>query len=242
MASWIVHLRIADNLLTCIDGLDAALFAIGNIAPDSGIPDEKWEKFDPPTEVTHFQTPGLKKRGCEDLRFYREYLSGYDDTDRPGCSFRLGYFFHLVTDNLWSREIGQPTMQKFQAEFAADKDFIWTVKKDWYGLDFQYVRAHPDSLFWCIFIPAEYDRADLPFLPDGAVKRQVQYIKEYYRRDDAKIAELIEHPYVYLTQAEMDAFVHRASNSLLAIYANLRNGTAPGEAYTALDLPLAKIL
>ncbi len=53
MATWIVHLRIAENLLACIPALDAAQFAIGNVAPDSGIPDEKWEKFDPPPEVTH---------------------------------------------------------------------------------------------------------------------------------------------------------------------------------------------
>jgi len=170
MASWIVHLRIAENLLPRIEGLDAALFAIGNIAPDSGIPDEKWEKFNPPPEITHYQTPGHPKRNCEDLRFYREYLAGYDHADQSGYSFRLGYFFHLITDNLWSREIGQPTKQKFPAEFAADKDFIWTVKKDWYGLDFQHVRAYSDSLFWRVFIPAEYNRADLPFLPEGAVK------------------------------------------------------------------------
>jgi len=45
MASWIVHLRIAELLLGMIDGLDAPYFAIGNIAPDSGIPDENWENF-----------------------------------------------------------------------------------------------------------------------------------------------------------------------------------------------------
>ena len=55
MASWITHLRVAENLLSQIEGLESSLFAIGNIAPDSGIPDEKWEKFNPPPEVTHFR-------------------------------------------------------------------------------------------------------------------------------------------------------------------------------------------
>jgi energy-converting hydrogenase Eha subunit F len=40
MATWIAHLRLAENLLEKIEGLDAAWFAIGSIAPDSGIPDE----------------------------------------------------------------------------------------------------------------------------------------------------------------------------------------------------------
>jgi hypothetical protein len=238
MASWIVHLRIAEDLLERIEGLDAPLFAIGNIAPDSGIPDEKWEKFDPPPEVTHFQNPTNHRRDCEDLRFYREYLAGIDHRDAPGYSFRLGYFFHLITDNLWSLKIGRPTQAKFKTQFEADKSFIWTVKKDWYGLDFQHVRANPVSLFWRVFVPAEYDRADLPFLPDGAVKRQLQYIKDYYRRDDAEITELINHPYVYLTQAQMDHFVREAADCLYNICIALRRGLPAGDIYTALDLPL----
>ena len=45
MASWIVHLRIAENLLGFIPDLEPARFAVGNIAPDSWMPDEKWENF-----------------------------------------------------------------------------------------------------------------------------------------------------------------------------------------------------
>ena len=56
MATWIAHLRIAENLLAEIPGLDAGSFATGSIAPDSGVPDEKWEKFTPPPEVSHFAT------------------------------------------------------------------------------------------------------------------------------------------------------------------------------------------
>lgn len=58
MATWIVHLRLAENLLTLIDNLDDASFAMESIAPDLGIPDENWETFDPPPEILHFG------RGC----------------------------------------------------------------------------------------------------------------------------------------------------------------------------------
>jgi len=34
------------KLVNRITGLDPAYFAVGNIAPDSGIPDENWEHFD----------------------------------------------------------------------------------------------------------------------------------------------------------------------------------------------------
>jgi hypothetical protein len=56
MARWITHLRIIENLLRFISGLGEVEFAVGNIAPDSGVPDEKWEKVKPPTEVTHSKT------------------------------------------------------------------------------------------------------------------------------------------------------------------------------------------
>ena len=56
MASWMVHLRIADILLDRIEGLDMNAFVLGNIAPDSGVPNEDWSVFTPPGNVTHFRT------------------------------------------------------------------------------------------------------------------------------------------------------------------------------------------
>jgi len=40
MASWMVHLRIADCLLDKFVHLDKTAFVMGNIAPDSGVPTE----------------------------------------------------------------------------------------------------------------------------------------------------------------------------------------------------------
>ena len=36
MASWMIHLRIADKLLDRIPGLSPIEFIMGNMAPDSG--------------------------------------------------------------------------------------------------------------------------------------------------------------------------------------------------------------
>ena len=43
MASWMVHLRIADELLKHISNIDETAFVMGNIAPDSGVPNEDWQ-------------------------------------------------------------------------------------------------------------------------------------------------------------------------------------------------------
>ena len=37
MASWMIHLRIADGLLDRIPGLNETAFVMGNIAPERGV-------------------------------------------------------------------------------------------------------------------------------------------------------------------------------------------------------------
>ena len=49
-----VHLRIADKLLDQLKDIDETAFVMGNIAPDSGVPNEDWTKFTPPKTVSHF--------------------------------------------------------------------------------------------------------------------------------------------------------------------------------------------
>ncbi|MBM3151665.1 MAG: hypothetical protein FJZ96_05590 [Chloroflexi bacterium] len=240
MASWIVHLRIAENLLERIPALVPASFAVGSIAPDCGVPDEKWENFNPPPEVTHFGNfPGAERK-LADLEFYRRYLLPLRAAQEPGpFSFRLGYFFHLVTDNLWSAEIAVPTTKRFPAEFGADKEFIWEVKKDWYGLDFVYVRDHPGCLFWRIFLGARAGTGGLDFLPLEAVRQRVEYIRQYYQRTDEKVQAAYHRPYIYLTQAAMDAFVADTSLRLERIWDRLQRHPAPAAPYaSALDFPL----
>jgi hypothetical protein len=241
MATWIVHLRLAENLLERIEGLDAAWFAIGSIAPDSGIPDENWEKFTPPKEVSHFIVPSDDDPWrIVDLDFYRRYLlpMHWPGADAARVSFFLGYFLHLVTDNLWNRQIGRPTVTRFKAEFEADSKFIWEVKRDWYGLDFIYLRDHPESLFWRVFLDCEYTRDyQLAFMPAEGLRRQVDYIKTYYQRRDEKVQALYERPYIYLSQAEMDRFVEETTQRLYRIYQLLwEEGVDISDFSSALEL------
>jgi len=220
MATWIVHLRIAENLLNQIRGLIPTSFSIGNIAPDSGIPDEKWEHFDPPPEITHFQNSSSPNRDLDDFDFFRRYLIPLRSPpfDPEQFSFRLGYFFHLVTDNLWSREIGRPTHQRFADQFKSDPGFIQEVKGDWYGLDFVYLREHPECIFWKTFLSARIDRTGLDFLPIEALQARIAYIRNYYQRQDDEVQALMQRPFIYLSRDEMNRFVRTASNYLVKIY------------------------
>ena len=218
MATWIAHLRIAENLIEIIPGLDPGQFAIGNIAPDSGIPDDNWEKFSPPPGVTHFKRSRSVHKDIADLDFYREYLADISPDDAPRFSFRLGYFFHLITDNLWTIKVGKPTTARFPEQFAADDKFIWEVKKDWYGLDHIYVREHPGSLYWRVFLDTQPVSADLAFLPLEAITRHLNFVKEYYQMENDEIREMMSRAKVYLTKKEMEDFVNDAIEHIFRIY------------------------
>jgi hypothetical protein len=230
MATWIVHLRIAENLLERIPGLDTRMFAVGNIAPDSGLPDEKWEKFSPPTEVTHFRKEASQFE-CADLEFYRGWLSGlsWPGSDPERYSFLLGYYCHLVTDNLWTLRIGKPTLQRFKDLFDADRNFIWEVKKDWYGLDFVYVRTHPDSLYWRLFSECEYPVNYASFLLQEGVQQRIEYIKTWYQSTSPEIEEIVSRERLYLTEADADTFVDEATGLLDKAHRRLRTGRVPSE-------------
>ncbi|NIM96424.1 MAG: hypothetical protein GTO18_22215 [Anaerolineales bacterium] len=240
MATWIVHLRLTENLLPLIHGLDASYFAIGSIAPDSGIPDENWENFTPPPEVSHFKASGGSARELADMDFYRRYLQSVDEVsnDPLRFSFLLGYFFHLVTDNEWSQKVGQPTQARFAEEFDADPEFIWEVKRDWYGLDFDYVRKHRDSIFWTVFLKTAYTHDYIDFLPQEAVQQRIAYIKELYQKTDEEIEEwYIDRPNLYLLQEDMDDFVSGTTDILYAIYQQLwEKGADHSDLTSALGL------
>ena len=95
MASWMIHLRIADELLLCLDGIDETAFVMGNIAPDSGVPNSSWTEFHPPKMVTHFYKKTESGRAIDLDSFCRQYFSeslirGYSLREH---SFFLGYLW-----------------------------------------------------------------------------------------------------------------------------------------------------
>ena len=227
MATWIAHLRIAERLLERIPGLDEESFAVGSIAPDSGVPNEDWTEFDPPAGITHFHDLEGEKKEIEDLRFYREHLA--ERVTGVGgqrlSSFLWGYFFHLITDRLWALNVGQPTHQRFASQFEADPELISEVKRDWYGLDFEYVRANPTSLYWRVFRTATFIEHPLQFLPQGAIQRNLKYVQELYQREDAEIEDCyIRRPNKYMLKEEMDHFVTEASRLLGQVHRAATDG------------------
>ena len=214
MASWMVHLRIADKLLDKIPGLSPIEFIVGNIAPDSGVPNADWSAFSPPTKISHFKTESNKADPDAFAAKYwtEEKRASYNERE---YAFFLGYLSHLLTDVAWVEEIYYPSKVKFADLLAADPDnFIWKLKEDWYDLDFKYLRDRPGFRVFRAYLGAVGFRNDFmeEFAPDAFDNRR-QYITDFYLQG----RENLDREYPYLTEAEMDAFTDRTAKAIFDI-------------------------
>lgn len=214
MASWMVHLRIADKLLDILPNIAPVEFIVGNLAPDSGVPNEDWSAFSPPTKISHFKT-GDEKAGAEAFaeKYFRpEQRQNYSDSR---FAFYLGYLCHLITDRLWSEKIARPTLKQYAKEDAPDREqFIWQIKEDWYDLDYKFLRDHPGFRAFRVYLGAVGFRNDfMEEFSEDAFDNRRAYITDFYLQGK----ENLDRVYPYLTEAEMNTFVERAVREILDI-------------------------
>ena len=212
MATWIVHLRIADEFIKQNIVPDAYKyeFICGSLAPDCGYgkKDSNGE-FTPPPEITHW-TPDGCKIFCEYQRFYDTYLK--NSKKNNSYYFYLGYYIHLITDVLWSASIYMSTKLRFREECSNNPDFINTIKKDWYGLDFLFLKNteyfEPYTILQQIKAVNDY----LPYYEKGQLTMQIRYIADYYKNE---LNKTYDFSFKYLTEKEMAAFIDTATELIL---------------------------
>lgn len=221
MGTWISHLRVAENLLKYFPRVDEVTFTFGNLSPDSGIPNADWTEFDPPKEVTHFLRKGEDEHAIHDLVYYQQYLRNIQREDLELYSFRLGYFFHLICDIVWSKRIGAATKRQFKELFDEDrKKAISLVKDDWYGLDQLYVRDHPEHIFWRVIMTNPFPPSYLPFVKNEALHHQYDHIRKFYSEQEDKWYLSI--PYHYLNETTMTRIVDDSIEAVLIVHEKVK--------------------
>jgi hypothetical protein len=200
MATWGAHIRIAEELLSHFPLLDPTSFLVGNVGPDCGVPNEDWSQFSPPKRISHW----INDHGSIDPEaFYRKHLSA-DSVHLKAYSFLLGYYSHLLTDIEWGDLFKTKIkMDSNYLKLHEDPTFIWTIKKDWYDIDFLYFRQNPSSIYHTLFKKVNAFPDYLDYYPARAVQKQVEAISEFYSRMDRNL----ERDYIYLTENEMNVFV-----------------------------------
>lgn len=209
MASWMVHLRIADELLKRIDDLDETAFVLGNIAPDSGVPNEDWSEYTPPGYVTHYKTKPEDRMYVDIEKYVSEYFTKekIKEYNKKEYSFFLGYYTHLLTDIEWAkmvRSVGV-TEENAAKEGMSYQDYIWKNKGDWYDLDFLYLRDHPDFRAFHIYEDAEdITNIYMDIFAKDAFENRREYICGYYHSDNHGD---LDRDYKYLSRERYDRFV-----------------------------------
>jgi hypothetical protein len=214
MATWIAHIRLAQNLLNYGFQLAVEPFLVGNIAPDA-IQNESG-KWSPPQSVTHWQDAN---QNIQPEDFYEKYLAdGKSSLSEEEYAFLIGYYCHLIADNEWIGQIWQP-MSRFpawQAVLNNTKDSFWTIKKDWYGQDFIYLRDNPDNLYATVFKNVAACPDYLSYLPQGAILHWVKHIRDYYENEESQ-QSFYAHNYLYLDKHGMDSYIECTTIVLLAL-------------------------
>ena len=217
MASWMVHLRIADALSPQLEQTDETAFVMGNIAPDSGVPNADWSAFHPPKSLSHYQTrygdAGFFDIDAFCLRYFNDkVICGYSLRE---YSFFLGYYAHLLTDALWSKEIIGALEAEHPAEYARDRRaLIRAAKEDWYDLDFLWLEQHPDFRAFTVYENAAgFENTFMDMFSRDAFENRRQYICGFYHSDEHGD---LHREYRYLTPEHADAFVQNTSGRILA--------------------------
>lgn len=207
MATWMVHLRIADKLLDIFPGISPVEFIVGNVAPDSGLPDETDSGFSPPTAVSHFRT-GVQKANPE--AFAEKYFRADQRQAYTGrqFGFYLGYLCHLITDVLWSQQIALPTFRRcIGGEPPYDDPMVREIKENWYALDHKFLREHPGFRAFRVYLGAVGFRNDFMVeFGENAFDNRRIFITDFYLQGK----ENPDQEYPYLTEAAMSAFVEEA--------------------------------
>lgn len=233
MASWMVHLRMAEKVFERLAELAETgrtamgengrsdlqwcetEYIVGNIAPDSGVPSEDWTTFTSSTWVSHFSCldeNGVKKVDID--RFVAEYLTKeqVDSYNARQLSFYIGYYNHLLTDMLWVECVVNPLRLRDKENFEADRaGTMWKWKKDWYDLDLLYLRKHPSFHAFQVYkAAAGFVNEFMDFFAEDAFDNRREYITDFYLNGDGDL----EREYPWLTEKEMDEFVEVAAEKI----------------------------
>jgi hypothetical protein len=179
MATWITHLRVAEKLSKSLRIPSLGYYLLGNIAPDSGILAADGLTYSPPATISHFENKNLGKWKSQDLLFYKNYIRENKPIDIDKYSFYLGYFSHLVLDVLWGYFIYYPIKNEYINEFK-DKHFIWKIKEDWYGIDFEFLQKNTCWKTWDLFKSSKYEINALDYYPPENIRHKLTEIIELY--------------------------------------------------------------
>ncbi|MCM1114176.1 MAG: zinc dependent phospholipase C family protein [Clostridium sp.] len=201
MAFWSVHFLISDWFIKRLDNLDVEYFVIGNIAPDCSPACNGG--YYPPSEVTHVTHNGNNKSNCDYQFIYDNYIA--NARENKARSFWIGYYVHLFTDVLWSRQLYYAKKAE-QKTAEQEKYFKKKIREEWSNFDQILIREKPSESFEIFKQLPGFDEAYPDFYKDNEIARQ-QYNIIHHRYCGEKPAAM---EYEFTDAEEIYAFIKTA--------------------------------
>lgn len=203
MATWLTHLRVAENLLRTLENIDETAFYIGSIAPDSGKMVDDFTYL-PPKDVSHWKREGVTyaQRFEDNAEFFRKYAD--NEKDKEKYSFCLGYYVHILTDTVYVRDIIHPFINgRGRETWRAN---IKLIRKSWYEIDCRFLLKNkgyrPLELIGRV---DDFPNTMLDYFARDDITERIKYASEFYKNvksdpdtvffthDEAKTDEIAEY-------------------------------------------------
>lgn len=198
MASWLTHLRIAEKIKQKIKGIDLSYLMMGSIAPDAVLFDADKSGSLPSSEEFY------NKHLIPEKLFLRSDMTR---------SFLWGYYFHLLTDQMWTEKFVKP----FSADYAEKyqnpgKNFSDFIEEEMYGIDFDFLKENGYGML------EEFKHSEInlsffyDFDPEIIFEFKNKIIAYYYKDSHA-----LERDYEYLNKELIDGFIAKAAEQCVGM-------------------------
>lgn len=213
MATWVIHLRVADamrNRWQPLQMLPELPFVVGNLAPDGGV-EVSPHVYVPDSATTHW-TPTGKKRDIDAEAFCRAYLQNPALTPEQTAFYR-GYEAHLRTDVEWIRQILKPLKQKLGIAHFTGTPYDGLLRQNLTYLEQAFCRQAKSFPAWELAQQTKAFPNDvLPYYAEDTLTLKLQELRERY-------AEPVAPPEQYLVTAEqLDVFVRQTVEQIVSVW------------------------
>jgi hypothetical protein len=229
MATWLIHLRVAEVIKSKIDIDNYEYFLIGNIAPDSGIANPDRLTYTPTAEISHFKSTQKKIWQNDDYLFYKTYLAN-NLFDKDKISFLLGYYCHLVVDSLWKGIVYRRIKNHHGINIENDKSYIEKIKNNWNSIDFQYLKDNQLWETWDIFQSSSLNENYVEWYDKNIINEKIKAIGTYYTKSIVGEKDNI------LTIKDINEFIELCGNIIPIVYRKSINYKCNEYNFSMLDI------
>lgn len=218
MATWIAHLRIADNLLKYGFELDKALFLLGSLAPDANLIGEQGDEYLSKKE-SHFRDNDNGHIQPED--FYSRYIHNKAHSSEA-YAFLLGYYAHLLADVEWIGNLWRPFKHSYPElgeRIEHEPDFAYQFKRlEWFGHDFLYLHQYPDYASFQIIKTIENVPQFLDILSSELLINWLQAEVVTLYKDEENMQQVLNHDFPYAKPLAMQAWLDCTTGTLIELF------------------------